>query len=239
MTSKHVKELLIGRFTFFNGYVGAVYEAPNLNAADVIAVKHGGKVQEYEIKVSKADLVGEMRCARVAKGLDDPSKYQRADYVEPDGTQFQMSPVVRRKYLKSQYTLSATKLTKHKLYLTGEGREGMNSYSFAPPKPFVPNTFYWCIPRSLLEICQQLNVGLPYGIYVFDMPMTSYAQKLIVKPARSLGGQGDRLYFELFNRACTLWQESRAEIAQLKRELARQEAKGFTVSKPEPDTQPA
>jgi hypothetical protein len=224
VTSKDVKELLIRRFTFFNGYVGAVYEAANINSADVIAVKHGGIVQEYEIKVSRADLVGEMRCARVAKGLDDAAKYQRSDYEEPAG-QLQMSEFMKRKYLKSQYTLSATKLTKHKMYLTGEGREGEKFYSFAPPKPFVPNTFYWCIPHSLLEICQQLNVGLPYGIYVFDMPMTSYAQKFIVKPARSLGGQGDRLYFELFNRASTQWSDAREELDALCHKIRKLEAK--------------
>jgi hypothetical protein len=227
MTSKDVKELLIRRFTFFNGYVGAIYEAPNLNSADVIAVRHGGKVQEYEIKVSKADLIGEMRCARVAKGLVNIEEYMRKNVMlnlDTDGVQ--RTPEQIEAIRRSGHTLSKTKLKKHRAYLTPEGREIPSIFPGFPPfKPFVPNTFYWCIPYELLETCRELNRGLPYGIYVFDMPQrNSYERKYIVTPPRSLGGQGDA-YFELFNRACTHWSDAREEIDVLRRKLTELEQK--------------
>ena len=157
MTSLEVKNLLIRRFNFFNGYVGAVTEAANLNAADVIAVKHGGKVQEYEIKLSRSDLVGELRCARVAKGLEDLSNYTKKSVQLALDSTPDMTDDQRDVLLKHGHALSKTKLKNHRLYLTGEGREGRSFYGFPPPKPFVPHTFYWCIPHELLDICRRLN----------------------------------------------------------------------------------
>lgn len=210
MTSKEVKEILMDRFTFANGYVGAVYEAPNLNSADVIAVRHGGNIQEFEIKVSKADLVGEMRCARVAKGLDDLRSYMRRPVQLAIDGSTDMTDEQRGVLREYGHTLSKTKLDKHRMYLTEVGREVRHPYGLSARRPFVPNTFYWCVPSALVDICRQLNKGLPYGIYVFDLAQTErYHQKFIVKGCRSLTAQGDRVYFELFNRASTLLQEAR------------------------------
>lgn len=225
MTSKQVKATLLKRFTFFNGFVGAVHEAANLNSADVIAVKHGGKIQEFEIKCSRADLIGELRCARVAFGLDEISKYLKRGVQQNlinDGVERTPDQVEAIK--QYGHGLSKTKLTKHKLYLSDEGRTPPKQYGWSPAKPFVPHQFYWCIPHELLAICRELNDGLPYGIYVYDMPQSSkYYQKFIVKPARSLKHQGDRVYFELFNRACTLWGEDRGSVEYLKKQVAELE----------------
>lgn len=222
MDSSYIKNLMIERCSFANGYVGAVVEASNLNAADVVAVKFGGTVQEFEIKVSRADLVGEMRVARVAAGLEDIKSYIRKDAQQELLAQEEVltKDELQRIYDVS-HRLSKTKLEKHRFYLDKthwqRERPAWDPYNY---KRFVPHTFYWCIPYDLLEVCRELNKGLPYGIYVYNMPQSSkYYQKFIVKPARSLGGQGGKLYFELFNRACTMWADTRMDIKRLEKQL--------------------
>lgn len=219
MTSNEIKSLLIERCSYANGYVGAVYETPNLSSADVIAVRFGGKTQEYEIKVSRSDLIGEMRCARVAAGLEGTEKYI-SKQVKIALSDDLMTDEQREVLLRTKHTLSKTKLEKHRFYLDPTHKEkerypwGVTGW--VQPKGFVPNTFYWCIPYELLEVCKELNAGLPYGIYVYNMPQKDkYYQKFIVKGARSLNGQGDKLYFELFNRACTLWRDDRDRVKYL------------------------
>lgn len=208
------------RFSFFNGYVGAVHEVPGLNNADVIAVKRG-TIQEFEIKCSKADLVGEMRCARVTAGIESIRGYTRkevqlaleTDDVERSAEQIEM-------IYDRGHTLSRTKLDKHRLYLLKPDQR--------PIRPawahtdFIPNTFYWCIPYELMEICKELNKGLPYGIYVHDLPQNSkYHMKFIVTPARSLKPKHDfgRIYATLFNRSTTLWSEARGTVKHLDKRI--------------------
>jgi hypothetical protein len=231
MTSAQVKQMLIGRFTFANGFVGAVTEAPNLNSADVLAVRFGGKIQEYEIKVSRADLVGEMRAARVAAGLDDIRSYAEKSVqlaLTDDGLERTETQV--QAIYEAGHSLSKTKLDKP--YLSGAGREPKSFYGFPSRRQFVPSNFYWCIPMELLETCRELNKGLPYGIYVWDAPPTKqyYPPKCVVKASRDLKGQGDKVFFELFNRACTQWQGARGEIARLEHHIAELEAKLYNAA---------
>lgn len=68
MTSKEVKDLMMAHYGWLD-CVASAYELPNLNSADFIVVKYGNIIQEYEIKLTRSDLIGEMRCARVAKGF--------------------------------------------------------------------------------------------------------------------------------------------------------------------------
>lgn len=219
MNAEKIKQLMIKRCSFGNGYVGAVTEVTMLNAADVIAVKFGGTIQEFEIKVSRSDLIGEMRCARVAAGLDDVRKYTRkevqqallTDDIERTAEQTEM-------IYERGHTLSETKLTKHRMYLTKPKDRPVKP--LWAHKRFIPNVFYWCIPYSLLEVCRELNKGLPYGIYVYDypQPLNSYSPKYFIKNARSIGAEGS-IYYDVFNRACTQWADDRHRIEFLEREL--------------------
>lgn len=225
MTSKHVKDKLMDRLTFFNGYVGAVHEIPALNNADVIAVKRG-TIQEFEIKCSKADLVGEMRCARIAAGLDDVRNYTRKEVqlaLETDDIERSEDQI--KMIYERGHTLSRTKIEKHTMYLQ-KPNERPTKPAWAH-KDFIPNTFYWCIPYELMDICKELNKGLPYGIYVHDMPQTNkYYMKFIISPARSLRPSNDWavLYGHLFNRSTTLLQDARHEIKRLNDHIAKSEA---------------
>lgn len=220
MTSDDIKKLMLKRCSFSNGYMGAVTEATNCNAADVIGVKFGARVQEFEIKVSRSDLIGEMRCARVAAGLLNLEQFIKKDIqlnLETDG--IERTPEQIQMIKDRGHSLSKTKLEKHRFYLDKTHYQKPYAWG-AQPKKFVPHTFYWCIPYSLLEVCREYNAGLPYGIYVYDMPQRSiYERKYIVTPARSLGGQGDGLYMDLFNRACTEWADDRHRVAYLEEKI--------------------
>jgi hypothetical protein len=94
---------------------------------------------EYEIKVSKSDLIGEVRCARVAWGLDGIHDYVRAN--------------------KNGLALSSTKLYKHKHYATGE------AHTYGGVKRLVPSKFYFAVPNVLADYAVQAVKGLPYGVW--------------------------------------------------------------------------
>lgn len=186
--SSEVKELMISRLDFFSGFTGAVTEATNFNSADVIAVKHSGRIQEYEIKVSRADLIGEMRCARVAAGLEHLD-----DHMRKDG---------------NGHRLSHTKYKKHLAYLNEHHRQGW--------KVSVPDNFYWCIPVDLFTLCFEMNKGLPYGIYVFNP--TDRMANILQVPRNLKPPIMPHVYRDLFNRACTQWADTRVKLREVSRE---------------------
>ena len=84
-------------------------------------------------------------------------------------------------------------------------------------REFIPDHFYWAIPYSLLEICEEMNEGLPYGIYVFDRPkmIDSYSSTHFYKSPRPLNARTRHAYYEMFNRVSTLWAVDRGKIKRL------------------------
>lgn len=195
----------------FNDCVASAHEIIAMNNADFVVVKWGGSVQEYEIKVSRADLIGEMRCARVARGLDNATKYYKKAHLNL----LEMDNAAVHEELANKHghgtSLSKTKLTKHKLYLTKpKDREQRPEWAH---KDFVPNTFYWCIPYAFLDICMELNQGLPYGIYVFDVPIVKnpYDKTYIYKRASSLGAQDNHNMYHMANRLHVIFHDMKRE----------------------------
>jgi hypothetical protein len=67
MTSLEAKQRLMNYTSSFSSpYMGGVWEAKNLWSADFVAVKWGGRITEFEIKVTLADLRGEVAAIRQA-----------------------------------------------------------------------------------------------------------------------------------------------------------------------------
>jgi len=203
MTSKEAKRLIKGRCRMLgNDYAGAVEEVTNTWNADLIAVKWGGEVVEYEIKCSKQDLVGEIRAIRAAMDeatMEMVPRYQLA-FTRPDDEPI---PLVAK--IKADIKLSHTKITKHRHYLVKQeekDRWGRNRRQFRPHK------FYFAVPTELVEVAKTELKGIKqYGVYNVETGE-------IVKKAFRIHHDdvGDGVFFDLFTRACT-------ERADVEREL--------------------
>src|SRR4051794_10602086 len=133
MTSLQAKHKLIRYLNGFGtNYTGAVYEAANLSNADVIGVKYDGKISEFEIKVSRADLRGELAAIRAA--------------LVPDSVeQVEMPWGSPRQRVRTDIKLSHTKIMKHRHYLFEHMKDEYNGREF-----FYPNTFYFAVPSDLV-----------------------------------------------------------------------------------------
>lgn len=105
---------------------------------DVFGVRRTGYMIEYEIKVSKADLLREinlMKCEQPAMYSKEWNKWQKHAYY------------LRRKIDRKPH-----------LFDTIPG------YSERIIEYFIPNEFYFYVPDFLAEIALRETVNTPYGV---------------------------------------------------------------------------
>ena len=194
MTSLEVKHRLINYLNAWGTkYTGAVYEAANVSNADVIGVKYDGKISEFEIKVSKADLRGELaaiRAALVPSTVEQISAFPHANEEAKQQHSYLAKTVTR---VRKDIKLSHTKIMKHRHYLVEHVK-----HDYSGLEPFYPNSFYFAVPGELVAQALEGCAGLPYGVFNVD-------NLSIEKPARSMRSEphGEKVYRDLFNRACT------------------------------------
>ena len=192
MTSMQAKRKLDRWISGYgNQYMGGVWEASNLANADFLAVKWNGKITEFEIKVSLADLRGEVACIREA---------MKQDVMESAQSMFW--PELMR--VRRDIRLSHTKIQKHHHYLVKHRRAGGYEGS---EDPFYPNQFYFAVPADLVGAAKALVAGLPYG--VFDLDSMAYVLK-----GKSLRNEphSSATFKDLFNRSCVLRADLRREL---------------------------
>src|SRR6478752_2399050 len=183
MTSLEAKNRLMGYATGFNTpYMGGVWEAKNLWSADFIAVKWDGRITEFEIKTSAADLRGEVAAIREA--------------LKPGTIEEQTNMFGTRKRVRAEIKLSHTKIEKHHHYLVDHKRPDLRPTASIL---FYPNTFYFAVPSELVELAVRLVQGLPYGVFNLDSLSVAAKAKSLRIEAHDAG-----TYKNLFSRACTM-----------------------------------
>ena len=207
--------------SFNNTYAGGVYESANHWNADMLAVKYNGKITEFEIKVSKADLRGEVAAARSALLPDTVEQtplfpYATAEAIEQNPYLGKMQVRIRK-----DVKLSHTKIAKHRCYLVDHTKD---MYSCRPL--FYPNLFYFAVPGDLVDYALEAVIGLPYGVFNLDsMSVAKSAKSIRTEPYES------GVYLDLFNRACTqrrdMQQSVRAQNYRLVERIAQ--ANGLLV----------
>lgn len=195
MTSKIAKGLIKDRArSSFNDFAGAIEEVVNTWNADLIAVKWGGEVVEYEIKCSKADLAGEIKAIRAAL---DENTMETVPMFRMQGLEDlpeTHNPKVKR--VRADIKLSHTKIAKHRYYLVEQPQKdgwGRKRQQFRPHK------FYFAVPSELIQAAKDLLRDIKfYGIYNIDTGE-------IVKNARKLHNEETpaHVMFAMFTRACT------------------------------------
>ena len=123
----------------------------SLNNADLITVKRSMLTVEFEIKISRADLINEIKAIKEAvkiykKGFKSAAELQKYIWSE------------WRKERKEELKISCTKFGKHRRYLHAKKFKEYVS-------DFVPNEFYFFVPKKLKDVALQGIEDTPYGVY--------------------------------------------------------------------------
>lgn len=181
--SAYYKARLVSYFSSWNNskYVGAVYEAPNLWSADVVACRYNGLMSEYEIKVSRSDLLGEIAAIRRALEPDAITIGRWSNYDIYTGYD---------RIIVNETKLSKTKIEKHHHYLV------------RPRKSFRPNQFYFAVPTHLVPIAVEKLSGLKYGVLDADT-------LTIAKKAQSIHHEDHEtsVYIHMLNRLSVMYRD--------------------------------
>lgn len=179
----YYKDRLVGYFSSWNNsqYVGAVYEASNLWSADVVACKYSGLMSEFEIKVSRPDLLGEIAAIRRALEPDAVTIGKWTNYDRFTGYD---------RYVVNETKLSKTKIEKHHHYLV------------QPRKSFRPNQFYFAVPTHLVPVAAENLRGLKYGVLDADT-------LTIAKKAQSIHHEVHEtaVYIHMLNRLSVMYRD--------------------------------
>ncbi len=187
-------------------YMGGVWESVHHWNADFIAVKWTHNITEFEIKLTRADLRGEISAINAVLGGDIHEQY------ELWGRQHQR--------IKPDLKPSHTKIEKHHHYLIERKKD---HFTNQPQNDlFIPNLFYFAVPHELVDYAKELTEGMKYG--VFDLNRMT-----IVKRASKLHDEAHskNSIFHLFSRACTLRSGDRFEALKYAEELGSFLAKEY------------
>jgi hypothetical protein len=202
---KHIK-----RHLYAKNYGGAVEESVNHWNADIIGVNFKGETNEFEIKVSVADLKGEIKAINRALqgGIYKSNENQRGLWSY--------------NRVEVEEKVSLTKLEKHYCYLVGPKMAYMTFTGTAAERDrleptddtrscFVPSKFYFTVPTEMVELAKELLKKVPYyGVMNADTGEIKKAAKLL--PRRNIRSED---YLNLFMRACTEWRDDINRVAYL------------------------
>ncbi len=140
MKAAEVKASILSHALYRLHFVAAITESGHgcAGIADVLGILESGYTVEFEVKTSKADLMGELKSiAALVQKVDlfaDPSK-----------------------------KVNVAKYPKHNSYLNNTGM-----YSHMLELEMRPNKFFFAVPEALEEIAKKGLVGTPYGLYSVD-----------------------------------------------------------------------
>jgi len=154
ITAGQVKAAVISQYLYHRKAACTITEKhlSTGNVADILIIDSNLEIIEIEVKVSKADLQGELRSARFFFGLDPDRKLGLAGY--PEGA---LSKVEKHRTYSQLYN-GTWSIPTNQHYR-------MNLY---------PNKFYFAIPLEFEEMANEKLAGTPYGIITVGTYNSSY-----------------------------------------------------------------
>lgn len=168
MTAMQFKTALARKLMYQSGHQIVASEISEFNNPDIISLTRSEKLIEYEIKISRADLVGELNSVKTCKNmllmrthnrsLQGSHQMQigdkiinahfRGDILEPEGMYEGIG--------------KCSKLDKHEKYLIARPsvQNGHGHYS----QPYRPNQFYFAVTTDLVPLAIEVCEGISYGV---------------------------------------------------------------------------
>lgn len=146
MTSREIKQNLLRYLIFQRGMPAVTEGALPLGICDVLAIKDGKQVIEFEIKTSKADLDSELSAIeQIYKGVPSTRK---------------MPKYYKHKQIYNDFMSKRIDARSENLELPMSYR---NLYKY--DKPMSPNYFAFAVSPELSAYAATKLAGTPYGVY--------------------------------------------------------------------------
>lgn len=165
-TAKEIKEELIHYFLFNRNFLCMAHEiALYEGIADVSGIDAGGRLVEVEVKVSWADFKSEIDAISQVQTVEGGLFHSD---IWPEGIK-KRAPKYEKHflYLRGAEEFCQKRYKRYADLDNGEFVKGQFS------KCFLPNKFYFAVPRELKERAIEALQGTPYGL-ICDA--TSYKQ---------------------------------------------------------------
>lgn len=212
MKSSDIKVRMLWYLLYKNYNLAGIteYGGPGVNGiADVLCVNWNHFTHEYEVKVSKADLAGELKTIQLL--CDVTSLFHEG----------------KKNYLDEIRTFS--KLDKHCHYLqrVPPGEE-MGFRMFGKPTDFstMPNKFSFVVPPDLKDYAKENLKNTPYGLMVaagdYDLSVVKKADWL------HKGKVNDETVRKIAHKSCTEMYSTRRQLLDLQ--------KKYGIAEPIPTT---
>jgi hypothetical protein len=166
--------------------MGSVWESVHHWNADFLAVKWTWDITEFEIKLSRQDLRGEVNAIKEAM---TNAIHEQVEMW--NGT---------RQRIRKDIKHSQSKVEKHHHYLV-EFRKDW--YTGEPQQDlFRPNLFYFAVPNELVGYAVEITQGMKYGVFDLDKLVVAKRATKLHSDEHSRG-----CLYHLFSRACTIRHE--------------------------------
>ena len=196
MTNAHdIKATMLTHALYRLHFAAAVTEYGGsgvIGIADIFGLLASGFTHEFEVKVSKSDLAGELKAIEY---------WKKSDQLSINQTDHRYAPV--------------SKGGKHHIYLRGDHQV----YSSMPRRP---NKFSFVVPFDLQEYARKGIEGTPYGLFCIDIHENGghpYSDVGCQKKAGYLHKEKsrDEVAANILRKACTEVEVLRGQLAAGKR----------------------
>lgn len=172
MTAMQYKTALARKLMYQSGHQIVASEITEFNNPDIISLTKSDKLIEYEIKISRADLMGELNSVKTCKNaLLMRTHNKRIQGVQ----QMQLGDRVVNAHFRGeifepeglyQAIGKCSKLDKHERYLLPKPTtpNGFGIYD----KPYRPSQFYFAVTADLVPLAMEICEGISYGVINLD-----------------------------------------------------------------------
>lgn len=167
-SASQAKIMLARKLMYQSGHQIVSSEITEFNNPDILSLTRSEKLIEYEIKISKADLMGELNSVKTCKNtmlrnthnLSLQGTHQmaigdrivnahfRGNVTEPDGLYEEIG--------------KCSKLDKHKRYLLPKPST-RNAHGYYEHQ-YRPNQFYFAVTSDLVDLAVEVCQAIPYGV---------------------------------------------------------------------------
>lgn len=166
-SAAQAKVLLARKLMLVSGHQIVASEISEFNNPDILSLTKSENLIEYEIKISRADLMGELNSVKKCKHMILTRNMNRhnqqinmlgGNKVHIRGNVF-VDEEAEAEYEKIG---KCSKLDKHERYLIAKpSTQGAYGYF---EQPYRPNQFYFAVTADLVDLAMQVCEGLPYGV---------------------------------------------------------------------------
>lgn len=172
-SAAYAKTALARKLMYQSGHQIVASEISEFNNPDIISLTKSEKLIEYEIKISRADLIGELNSVKKCKHMLMRRNMNRHQTMQMNIMGEERTASLRGNIFVDEEAEAeferigkCSKLDKHERYLIPKPST-QNGHGFYE-QPYRPNQFYFAVTSDLVALAVEVCQGIPYGVIDLD-----------------------------------------------------------------------